>query len=150
MIEQSEQRRVLVKFSPNPWNELSTEDIGPIAINSRDMMIFDTKGNVWAPRLDNADGTNTYFGVTTHRGSVFLSYVPFPGAKKFGTAEKNRIKIDDGKNKLTIQSNEFFLPQGVSGNVYGWIDLSKRTDSLYSVRAYGSDKESSFLRHIKQ
>ena len=149
VIEQNDSVRVVAKFDPHIWSETEPSDAGALPIASQRMTIYDSKGNLWASRLDTSGGKNIYFGVTTHRGSVYLSYLPFRGAKLIGIAEKSRIKLEDGGTKLFIESNENFLPREMVANVYGYFDFSKKTDSYQSVRSNGSDKEDNFLRHIQ-
>lgn len=150
VLHQDDKRRIVAQFKIQIWPDDAAEDIGKLAINSSRLTIFDTKGNVWASRLDNSTGNNIYFGVTTHQGSVYMSYVPFEGAKKIGVAEKNRIRIDQGNMKIHIESADMLLPRGIQANVYGFIDLNKRSERLNQVRSHGSDKEANFLENIKR
>lgn len=148
IVEQTDQRRVVVKFSPRLWSSAESQNLGAVAINGRDITIYDNNGDLWASDVDNTDGDNVYFGVTTHKGSVYLSYLPFKGAKEIGTANSKGIKIQDGKLKLKIKNIDPFLPSGVTAKVYGYTDLNRRTDRPFSVRSYGSDKEENFLKHV--
>ncbi len=148
VISQDDKRRIVVKFSFEPWGEKESQNIGVLPINGRDMIIYDNKSQVWAARIDNSDGNNIYFGATTHKGSVYLSFVPFKGAKEIGTAKKNRIVVEQGNTKLTLQTADSLLPQGVTAKVYGFIDLNKTTERPFSIRSMGSDNESNFLKHI--
>lgn len=148
IVEQTDQRRVVAKFSPRLWSSAESQNLGAVAINGRDITIYDNKGDLWASDIDNTDGDNVYFGVTTHRGSVFLSYLPFKGSKEIGTANSKGIKLQDGNLKLKIKNIDPFLPSGVTAKVYGYTDLSRRTDKPFSVRSYGSNKEENFLKHI--
>tara|TARA_B110001454_G_scaffold219204_1_gene252230 strand:+ start:46937 stop:47821 length:885 start_codon:yes stop_codon:yes gene_type:complete len=150
VLYQDDTRRIVAQFHIQVWTDDNTVDIGKLGINSNRMTIFDNKGNVWASRLDNSTGNNVYYGVTTHQGSVYMSYLPFEGAKKIGVAEKNRIRIDQGPLRILIESSDALLPRGIQANVYGIVDLNKRTERLNQVRSNGSDKESNFLEAIKQ
>ncbi|MBL7543318.1 MAG: hypothetical protein JNL11_05850 [Bdellovibrionaceae bacterium] len=150
VLYQDDHRRVVAQFKIQIWSDESAEDIGKLGINSSRLTIFDNKGNVWASRLDNSTGNNVYFGVTTHRGSLYLSYLPFEGAKKIGVAEKNRIRIDQGDMKINIESADMLLPRGIQANVYGFVDSSKRSERLNQIKSYGSDKEASFLENIRR
>lgn len=150
VLHQDDNRRIVAQFKIQIWSDENAVDIGKLGINSNRMTIYDNKGNVWASRLDNSTGNNIYYSVTTHMGSVYLSYLPFEGAKKIGYAEKNRIRVEQGSLKIAIESSEALLPRGVQANIYGMIDLNKRTDRLNQVRSNGSDKEASFLESIKQ
>jgi hypothetical protein len=145
---QDDSKRVIVRLEPILWNNSEPSDVGKLPINSPRLTIYDKKGNLWAARIDNSGGKNIYFGATTHQGTVYLSYVPFPGAREIGSAEKRMIKIEDANTKLQIESSELLLPVGVSAKVYGKIDLSKRTDRFQSVRSFGSDQEKAFLTNL--
>lgn len=150
VLHQDDTRRIVAQFKIQIWSDENTVDIGKLGINSNRMTIYDNKGNVWASRLDNSTGNNIYYGITTHQGTVYMSYLPFEGAKKIGFGEKNRIRVEQGGLRIAIESSEAFLPRGVQANIYGIIDLNKRTDRLNQVRSNGSDKEANFLAAIKQ
>lgn len=150
VIYQDDTKRVVAQFKIQIWPSEKGEDIGRLGINSSRLTIFDNKGNLWASRLDNSSGNNVYFGVTTHLGSLYMSYLPFPGAKKIGIAEKNRIRLEQENVKLSIESMDFLLPKGIQANVYGFIDTNKRSERLNQVHSYGSDKQASFLENIKR
>ncbi|MCK6598582.1 MAG: hypothetical protein L6Q37_09485 [Bdellovibrionaceae bacterium] len=150
VLSQEPDRRIVVQFRVQVWSDDDAKDIGKLAINSTRMTIFDSKGNLWASRIDNSSGDNVYYGITTYLGSLYISYLPFKGASKIGIAEKNRIRIEHGKTKLSIESSDAFLPRGVVANVYGFIDLNHRTEGLNRTRSNGSDKEENFLKSIKR
>ena len=150
VLFQDDSKRIVAQFKIQIWPEDKGEDIGKLAINSQRMTIYDSKGNIWATRLDNSSGNNVYFGVTTHMGSVYMSYLPFPGSKKIGIAEKNRIRLEQENIKITIESMDALLPRGIQANVYGFIDSNKRTERLNQVQSNGSDKEANFLSSIKR
>lgn len=149
VVDQDDKKRVVAKLEPVLWADAEPSDVGKLPINSGRMTIHDSRGNLWASRLDNADGTNIYYGVLTHMGALFISYVPFKGAKEIGTAKKNTIKIEDKGLKVFIESADPFLPRGVSAKVYGFVDLNRRTESVYKVRSFGSDDADKFLKRIK-
>lgn len=150
VLYQDDTKRIVVQFKIQIWSDDAAEDIGKLGINSNRMTIYDSKGNLWASRLDNSTGNNIYFGVTTHLGSLYVSYLPFPGAKKIGIAEKNRIRIEQENLKLFIESADMLLPRGVQANVYGYIDMNKRSERFSQVHSNGSDKEANFLESIKR
>lgn len=150
VIGEKDTKRLVVRFQVEVWSTNDAVDIGKLAINSSRMTIYDGRGQLWASRVKNEDGNNVYVGLQTHRGSFFISYVPFKGAKKIGYAEKNRIRLEDGNQKVHIESAEPFLPRGVTANVYGLIDVNKRTESYSSIRSMTSDREESFLKRIQE
>lgn len=148
VVENTKDRRVLVKFSPRLWTAEKSENIGAVGLNGKDITIYDNNGDLWASDIDNTEGNNVYFGITTHKGSVYLSYLPFKGAKEIGVANAKGIKIQDGQTKLKIKNRDPFLPTGITAKVYGYIDLNRRTDRPFSIRSYGSDKEANFVKNI--
>ncbi len=148
VLVQDDKHRIIVKFSFELWGDKESQNVGSLPINGKEMIIYDNKSQLWASRIDNTDGNNIYFGVTTHKGSVYLSFIPFKGAKEIGTAKKNRITVEQGGTKLNIQNGESFLPLGITAKVYGFIDLNKSTDRPFSVKSSGSDIEANFLKHI--
>lgn len=150
VLHQDDNQRIIAQFKVQIWNDEEAEDIGKLAINSNRMTVYDNKGNLWATRIDNSSGNNVYFGVKTHLGAFYISYLPFDGAKKIGFAEKNRIRIEQNGIRLVIESADMLLPRGVQANVYGYIDTNKRTERFSSVMSNGSDKESNFLEAIKR
>lgn len=147
IVSQSDKQRVVAQFDLNLWkNKGDGMDLGAIPISSSRLTIFDNKGNVWATGLDNASENNIYYSVSTHQGTVYMSYKPFKGGKLMGNVEKSRIKIEDGKLKLTIESANPLVPHGVVGKVYAAIDLNDKTESLYQVRSNSSSDEHHFMK----
>lgn len=149
IVSEDDSKRVVAKFEPTLWTNEEPSEVGKLPINSNRMTIYDNKGNLWASRLDNSEGKNVYFGVVTHMGSFYISYVPFKGAKEIGHAEKGRIRLESGNTKVNIESSDPFLPRGIAAKVYGYFDLNRKSEKVSSVQSYGSDSEEGFLKHIK-
>lgn len=147
IVSQTDKQRVVALFDLNLWkNKGDGLDLGALPISSSRLTIYDNKGNLWATGLDNASENNIFYSVSTHQGTVYLSYKPFKGGKMIGNVEKNRIKIDDGKTKLTIESANPLVPQYVLGKVYAYIDLNDKTESLNQVRSNSSSDEHHFMK----
>ena len=150
VIFQDDNRRVVVKFNVHVWADEAGTDIGKVGINSSRMTIYDGKGVLWASRLDLSSGNNVFLGISTHMGTIYMSYLPFKGAKKIGTSQRNRIKIEDGPNKLYIESPDAFLPRGITANVYGYFDFNKRTERYNQVKSNGGDNLEKFQKRIEK
>lgn len=142
-------KKAWVRLTPFMWDDIQPIDLQNMPLIGRNLMVYDVKGNIWARRVNPGENASTYFGISTHRGSLFLSYKPFPGAQKIGVAEKNLIKISGDNFRVEIASSEPFLPRGVKANVYGLADLSKKTEKLQSVRTMTTDRESQFIKYTK-
>lgn len=146
-------QKLVMKFEPILWTDDGAEDIGKLGINSGRLTVFDNKGQLWATRVDVSEGNNVYLGLTTHRGSVFMSYLPFRGSRLLGVARRNTIRLDDetlGDLKLNVESQTWFVPEGVVANVYGIVDLGKKTAKFNSVKSHGTDDEARFLKIIHE
>lgn len=138
-------QKVVVRLTPGLWQNDDAIDVSSLPISGRNMVIYDRSGRVWGDQV-TPDHPSVFFGVTTHEGSMFLSFVPFKGAKLVGDAKGNRIKVKNGKGGVYLQSETPFLPKDVKANVYGILKPEMRTDRLTSVRTYSSDKEEEFLK----
>jgi len=136
----------VVRFTPNLSFREKPRDIGDMEISGRNIIITDKKGFVWT---DEFSIKEKYISVKTHRGSVALSYLPFKGASLIGEAHSNVIWVEDEKGtSLKLTAENSFLPDGITGNVYGLFSR-KTTKKIGSVSAQSSDKEKEFVERIK-
>lgn len=158
---------VLENFEPIVWKVknikdknfivrfiLSVRDLStPVAIENipvagTKITVSDTAGYLWS-RETNLDGK--YIGVTTHRGTIGISYVPFKGAKEMGTAEGNEINLTVDKNfKIQIKSESAFLPVGMTAKVYAIYLPETKSKGVNSTHSYSSSHEDRFLSRIKR
>jgi hypothetical protein len=143
------EKRVVVRFDPGVWTDDKPIDLGKYPINGKGMVVYDSKGKVWASRLRNTEGINTYFGVETGHGSFFISLSPFKGAQEIGFVKRAtlQIKTKDGL-KIKMQSESPFVAEGVIGKVYGIIDLNRKSGSEKRVRTWGYDDVGAFQNKI--
>ncbi|MGE3261683.1 MAG: hypothetical protein AB7K68_07900 [Bacteriovoracia bacterium] len=124
---------------PISMNEL------PVAATG--VSIADTDGYLWA---DEVDMHGKYTGITTHRGTLLLSYVPFAGAKEMGIVEKNEMRLTVSKKfKITLRAKTDFLPATLSAKVYALYRADKRTKAPNSVSSFDSNKEENILEQLK-
>lgn len=142
-------KKLVIRFTPVIWPEEEALDIGG-AVNGRNMVVYDGKGNVWAKKIKNTEAVNKYFGVQTSYGSVFVSFFPFKGAKEIGTAKRGLIDIKAGNHpRIFIQSDSSFVTDGVKAKIYGFVDMSRKAQDKNRVRTFGSSSEESFLKNIR-
>ncbi len=140
-------KNIIVRLTPGLWSTVEAIDISTMPISGKNIVIYDKAGKLWADQV-TADHPSVFFGVTTHQGSLFLSYKPFKGAKMIGEVKNGRIKIKNGKLTIFLQSELPFLPKDVKANVYGLIVPELKTEHLNSVRTYSSNKEEEFLKAL--
>lgn len=142
----ADNKKLIVRLTPGIWQNNDPVDISTLPISGRNIAIFDrTNGKLWADKV-TADHPSIYFGVTTHEGSLFLSFTSFPGAKVIGEAQGVRMKIRNGRNQIILQSETPFLPTDVRANVYGVVKSEIKSGRLNSLRSYSSDKQEEFLK----
>jgi len=139
-------RKLIVRLTPGVWQADDPINLGTLPISGKNIVIYERNGKVWADQIAT-ERASIYLGVTTHQGTVLLSFSPFKGAQVIGEAKGGRIKI---KNKPSIffQSETPFLPKDIKANVYGIVLPNVRSDSPNSVSSYSSDKENEFLKRF--
>lgn len=148
---QSGNSKLAIRLTPGVWPKQESINISALPISGKNIVIFSKNGKLWADNV-SAEFPSPYFGVTTHQGSLFLSYSQFKGAKMIGEAKAGRIKISNssGKGSIILQSETPFLPKDVVANVYGVIKPELKTDHINSIRTYSSDKEEEFIKKISE
>lgn len=91
-----EKRKWVVRLTPNinrdPVPEKQT--ILPMALS--DILIVDSAGKIWGRY---ASATGSVVRVSGAQGSIYLSFVPFPGGQEMGSAKDTDIRLTtpDGK-----------------------------------------------------
>lgn len=79
-------------------------------------------------QTDNVEFNGRYSGLTSHRGTLAISYSSFPGAKEMGYAEGNQIVINVNKKyQISLRAASAFLPTGVTAKVYAFYNPEKKT-----------------------
>ncbi|MES3039213.1 MAG: hypothetical protein V4736_15000 [Bdellovibrionota bacterium] len=128
----------VVRFVPTlreVYKPLSFEGL-PIA--SKNISITDTNGYLWANELEF---NGKYAGVTTHRGTLVLSYSPFDGAKEIGVSEGKTITVNiDKKYKITLRGDNDFLPAGVVAKVFAIYVPGKKSKGFNAVHSFETSK----------
>lgn len=125
----------------------------PISVDNLPMAgtgisVSDNAGYLWA---EDVQFNGKYSGLTSHRGTVVLSYVPFTGAKEMGYAEGNQITINvDKKYQINLRGATSFLPAGVTGKVYAVYMPEKKSKGFNSVHSFDSGKEERIKEILKK
>jgi hypothetical protein len=143
VVVKNDKYRVVVRLTPVLIKKEEAKSVGAVPVSAQEMMIADNKGQVW---VSSATFSGEYVGIKSHRGSVYLSYLPFKGSKEIGFAQNNKIQlqISEGHN-LTMLSAAPVLPAGVKAKVYGMVKLQNKSLSAGSVHIQSSDQEKEFL-----
>lgn len=139
--------RLVVRFVPDLSFRPKPQDIEKLEISAKNIMITDQEGNIWA---QNISLRGHYAAITTHKGSFALSYYKFPGSSLVGEVSSDTMKISDKKgNNVKLLASGQFLPDGVSGNVYG-IFFDNRTSHLGSVSISTTNKEGVLVKELEE
>ncbi len=110
--------------------------------------VSDNAGFLWA---EGVEFSGRYVGMTSHRGTVALSYVPFAGAKEMGESEGNQISIKVNKNfQIKLKSTTSFLPSGVTAKVYAVYMPDKKSKGFNSLHTFTTNKEDRVKEALKK
>jgi hypothetical protein len=141
-------KKVMLRFVPEIGEDSRPETIGKFRINGNGVSIYDSEGVLWASDLDmNA----AYLSVSTHRGTLILSYSPFKGSEPVGVANGKKITIRMKEYpRVTLQSETDFVPLGTNAQVFVKYLKGTRTAALNSVREHESSDEQRLLERMKQ
>lgn len=140
-------RNIVVRLSPNLKDEEEPELLSNVAVpvSGTEMMLTDNQGNVWA---DHVSLSGKFVSITSHRGTLYLSYYPFEGAKEIGAAAGSRMEISlDAKRVATLSSETAFLPEGVRAKVFGIFAPERKTDRFGRLHT-GSHSDPSKLQKM--
>jgi len=141
-------KNYVVRFIPSVRDTATAVTVGDLPVAGTDLSFTDNAGYLWASETDLG---GKYIGVTTHRGTLALSYVPFKGAKEMGTVEGKEIVIKvDKKYKISVKSDTAFLPAGVTGKVYALYLPEKKSKGVNSVHSFSSSSEDRFLKSLER
>lgn len=138
----------IVRFFPSLREVSSPTSVTNLPIGGSSMTISDNQGYLWA---NDVEISGNYIGVTSHRGTLVISYLPFAGAKEMGAAEGNQIILHpDQKFEITLRSLTSFLPAGMIARVYGIYLPEKKSSGLHSLHSFNSNKEEKILETLKK
>lgn len=138
-VKNIKDQNVIVRFIPTLRDISTPVSVNNLPIAGNGITISDNNGFLWA---DNVEFNGRYSGVTTHRGTLVLSYSSFPGAKEMGCAEGNQIVLKvNNKYQINVRGSSAFLPTGVIAKVYAFYNPDKKSKGFNSVHTFDTSKE---------
>lgn len=141
-------KNVVMRLTPSLRDDVEARTLSTFPIAGKDVTVTDSQGYAWA---DHASFEGTYVGLTTHRGTIVLSYQMFPGAKEIGRALGNDIEVKLADDlKVYLRSDSAFLPATVRAKVYGLYVADKRSSGPRSVISFDTSTEDRLLARLKQ
>ena len=145
-VKATKGKRVVLRFTPELAPEAKPAPVGKLKLVGRGVAIYDAEGSLWASDLDlDAE----YSAISTHRGTLILSYAPFRGSEPAGIASGKKIVLRmKDYPPVTLQSDRDFLPEGANARVFVKYLKGKRTSGLNSVRQYESSNEARILDRL--
>jgi hypothetical protein len=148
VVRSDKEKRMVLRFTPSIDPDEGSKALTALPISGSDITVSDDLGNVWSTHLTIED---LYFGLVTHRGTIFISYYPFKGSKELGWAKDRRMELRlTPKLAVTLHSETAFLPAGVKAKVYGVYQEGRRTAKIHSEHLMGSSREEDFLEKISR
>lgn len=146
VLIQNDKLKAIYRLTPSLTKKERFHDID-LPIGMTNAIVTDNKGYVWTHGLNY---TGKYVSITTHKGTIYMSYTKFKGAKEIGSAQGHEITVNiSKKHKVKILSTSSILPRTVSSKVYGIIDLKKRSKSMWSTHLQSSSDEEHFITATK-
>ena len=138
-VKNIKSQNFIVRLVPSLREISNPISIDSLPIAGTGITISDNAGYLWA---DGVELNGKYVGVTSHRGTLALSYVPFSGAKEMGFAEGTQITLNvDKKFQINLKSSESFLPAGVVAKVYAVYLPEKKSSGFNSLNSFDTSKE---------
>lgn len=140
-------KRVVVRFVPEIAGEDGVRTIGKMKIMGRGVSIYDAEGILWASDLELGA---EYTAISTHRGTLVLSYSAFRGGEAAGVANGKRMTLRMKEYpRVVVQSETDFVPEGMNARVFVRYIKERRTGSLNSVRQHEASDEKRILERLK-
>lgn len=137
-------KNYIVRFIPSLRQMSRPMEVDNLPISGSKVTISDNNGFLWT---DEVDFNGKYVGITTHRGTIILSYSPFLNAKEMGTAELNQITLNiDKKYQINLKAESAFLPASLTAKVYAMYLPERKSKGVRSVSSFDSNK----VERIKQ
>jgi len=138
--------QLMVRFTPNISIRERPSDLDKLNIAAKEMIVTDQNGSVW---MEDMSINGRYITIRTYKGSVALSYYPFPGAKVIGEASNKTMTLESPEGlRLKLRSQTPFLAQGLTANVYGLFS-SKKTLKPGSINSGATDKLEKFMKNLQ-
>lgn len=140
--------KVIVKLTPNLGSVDEAVEVANLPIATKNLVIHNSQGQVWAYGVEG-NSPSKYFGVTTHLGTLMLSFSPFKDAVVIGEAQSSTIRLSSGQHQIFLQNGIPFLPGSIKAKIYGRLLVHRKSEHLNSVRTYTSNLETDFLNSMK-
>lgn len=138
-VDNFKNKKFIVRYIPVLREVSRPLSVDNLPISGAGISISDSEGYLW---VDDLDFGGKYVGVTTHRGTLVLSYSPFRGSKEMGVAEGKTITVNvDKSRQITLKAREAFLPSGVTAKVHVSYLPGRRSRSFRSVHSFDANKE---------
>jgi hypothetical protein len=139
-------KRVVVRFTPELRENFAPEALSFVPVSGSEMSMIDSQRRLWADRVSLS---GKYVAITTHLGTVALSYYPFKDAKEVGYVSGHRMELDlGGSLKLSLASETPFLPQDMNTKVYGFYKPELKTSRVNSTRTSATNREDELFQHL--
>lgn len=137
-VKNIKEQNFVVRFIPTLREISQPVAVDNFPIAGTGITVSDNEGFLWA---DNVEFNGRYSGLTSHRGTLAISYTSFPGAKEMGYAEGNQIVINANKKyQITLRAASAFLPAGVTAKVYAFYNPDKKSKGVNSLHTFDTNK----------
>ncbi|PWU18198.1 MAG: hypothetical protein C5B49_07550 [Bdellovibrio sp.] len=147
-IKNSKGRHLVVRFYVSLREVSKPVSVDSLPVAGTGISVTDSAGFLWA---EGVQFNGRYVGLTSHRGTLALSYVPFAGAREMGEAEGDKISLRvDKKFKINLKAATSFLPAGVTAKVYAVYLPEKKSKGVHSVGTFDTNKEDRVEKALKK
>ncbi len=147
-IQNARGKNLVVRFFLSLREVSQPISMDNLPIAGTGISVSDNAGFLWA---EGVEFSGRYVGMTSHRGTLALSYVPFAGAKEMGEAEGNQISIKVSKDfQIKLKSATSFLPSGVTAKVYAIYMTDKKSKGFNSLHTFTTNKEDRVKEALKK
>lgn len=145
----NKEKNVFVRLTPSLREKRDAVDIGELPVAGRNVIVSDNKGYLWSDG-DGSSFDGLFVGISTHRGTVALSFKPFEGAAAVGEAQNDQIVLVFPNDlKVKLRSDTSFVPDTVAAKVYGIYLPEKKTHHPHSTHLYTSNTADKLLDRMR-
>lgn len=145
----NKEKNVFVRLTPSLREKRDAVEVGELPVAGRNVIISDNKGYLWSDG-DGSSFDGLFVGISTHRGTVALSFKPFEGAAQVGEASNDQIVLlFPGDLKVKLRSETSFVPDRMTGKVYGLYMPDKKTHHPHSTHIFTSNTADKLLDRMK-
>jgi hypothetical protein len=145
----SKEKNVFVRLTPSLREVRRAVDLADLPISGQNVIISDNQGYLWSDG-DGSSFDGLYVGISTHRGTVAMSFKPFEGAAQVGEASDRQIVLTFPDNlKVKLRSDTAFVPAKITAKVYGIYLPEKKTQHPHSTHLSTSSTAEKLLERLK-